>query len=48
MLKDPDRVIGIARDKLHMGPPAPENVVRLEPAGRAAHDAATTAGRGTK
>jgi cell division protein FtsL len=29
MLKDPDRVIGIARDKLHMGPPAPENVVRL-------------------
>jgi cell division protein FtsL len=30
MLKDPDRVIGIAREKLHMGPPAPENVVRLE------------------
>jgi cell division protein FtsL len=30
MLKDPDRVIGIARDKLGMGPPAPENVVRLE------------------
>jgi cell division protein FtsL len=29
MLKDPDRVIGIARDKLGMGPPAPENVVRL-------------------
>jgi cell division protein FtsL len=25
MLKDPDRVIGIARDKLGMGPPAPEN-----------------------
>ena len=30
MLKDPDRVIGIAREKLGMGPPAPENVVRLE------------------
>ena len=29
MLKDPDRVIGIAREKLGMGPPAPENVVRL-------------------
>ncbi|HEY7374692.1 MAG TPA: cell division protein FtsL [Polyangia bacterium] len=29
MLKDPDRVIGIARGKLGMGPPAPENVVRL-------------------
>ncbi|HMF40556.1 MAG TPA: cell division protein FtsL [Polyangia bacterium] len=30
MLKDPDRVIGIARAKLGMGPPAPEDVVRLE------------------
>jgi cell division protein FtsL len=30
MLKDPDRVIGAAREKLGMGPPAPENVVRLE------------------
>ena len=30
MLKDPDRVIDIAREKLGMGPPAPENVVRLE------------------
>jgi cell division protein FtsL len=29
MLKDPDRVIGIAREKLGMGPPAPENVVRV-------------------
>jgi cell division protein FtsL len=29
MLKDPDRVISIAREKLGMGPPAPENVVRL-------------------
>lgn len=29
MLKDPDRVIGIARETLGMGPPAPENVVRL-------------------
>ena len=38
MLKDPDRVIGIARDKLGMGPPAPENVVRLDsrPLARAA------------
>jgi cell division protein FtsL len=31
MLKDPDRIIGFARDKLHMAPPAPENVVRLKP-----------------
>ena len=30
MLKDPDRIIGIAREKLGMGPPAPEDVVRLE------------------
>ena len=29
MLKDPDRVIGIARETLHMGPPAPENVVHV-------------------
>jgi len=29
MLKDPDRVIGIAREKLGMAPAAPENVVRL-------------------
>jgi cell division protein FtsL len=33
MLKDPDRVIGIAREKLGMGPPAPENVVRLDSGG---------------
>jgi cell division protein FtsL len=33
MLKDPDRVIGIARDKLGMGPPAPENVVHLSGGG---------------
>jgi cell division protein FtsL len=31
MLKDPDRIIGIARDQLHMAPPAPEAVVRLQP-----------------
>jgi len=31
MLKDPGRVIGIARDKLQMGPPAPGDVVRLDP-----------------
>jgi cell division protein FtsL len=31
MLKDPGRVVGIARDKLHMGPPAPADVVRLDP-----------------
>jgi len=30
MLKDPDRIIGIAREKLGMGPPAPEDVVRLQ------------------
>jgi cell division protein FtsL len=35
MLKDPDRVIGIAREKLGMGPPAPENVVRLDGGGLA-------------
>jgi cell division protein FtsL len=29
MLKDPDRVIGIARETLRMGPPASENVVRV-------------------
>jgi cell division protein FtsL len=33
MLKDPDRVIGVAHEKLGMGPPAPENVVRLEASG---------------
>jgi cell division protein FtsL len=31
MLKDPHRVITIARDELHMGPPAPASVVRLAP-----------------
>jgi cell division protein FtsL len=31
MLKDPGRVVAIARDKLKMGPPAPTDVVRLEP-----------------
>lgn len=31
MLKDPDRIIGVARDELAMGPPAPNNVVRLAP-----------------
>ncbi len=29
MLKDPGRVISIARDKLNMGPPAPEAIRRL-------------------
>jgi cell division protein FtsL len=33
MLKDPDRIIGVAHEKLGMGPPAPENVVRLEAGG---------------
>jgi cell division protein FtsL len=31
MLKDPVRVVGIARDKLKMGPPAPADIVRLVP-----------------
>jgi cell division protein FtsL len=31
MLKDPVRVVGIARDKLKMGPPAPADIVRLTP-----------------
>jgi cell division protein FtsL len=29
MLKDPGRVVAIARDKLNMGPPAPEAIWRL-------------------
>jgi cell division protein FtsL len=31
MLKDPDRVITVARDKLHMGPPPANAIVRLTP-----------------
>jgi cell division protein FtsL len=31
MLKDPVRVVAIARDKLKMGPPAPSDIVRLVP-----------------
>jgi cell division protein FtsL len=31
MLKDPVRVVGMARDKLKMGPPAPGDIVRLVP-----------------
>jgi cell division protein FtsL len=31
MLKDPARVIAVARDKLHMGPPAAGAIVRLAP-----------------
>jgi hypothetical protein len=31
MLKDPGRVIGLAHDKLQMGPPAPANVIKLGP-----------------
>ena len=31
MLKAPERIIGMARDELAMGPPAPSNVVRLGP-----------------
>lgn len=31
MLKDPGRVIGLAHDKLQMGPPAPANVIKLAP-----------------
>jgi cell division protein FtsL len=33
MLKDPDRVIRVARDKLHMGPPETDAIVRLSPGG---------------
>jgi hypothetical protein len=29
MLKDPGRVVGLARDKLKMGPPAPGDVISL-------------------
>ena len=38
MLKDPDRIITLAREKLQMGPAAPEDVVPLPPG-------ATLAGR---
>jgi cell division protein FtsL len=31
MLKDPARVITLARESLHMGPPAPGEIVRLGP-----------------
>ncbi|HVV17494.1 MAG TPA: cell division protein FtsL [Polyangia bacterium] len=31
MLKDPGRIIGVAHDQLHMGPPAPGDVVKLGP-----------------
>jgi len=31
MLKDPVRVVSIARDTLKMGPPAPADIVRLRP-----------------
>jgi hypothetical protein len=31
MLKDPGRVIGLAHDKMQMGPPAATNVIKLEP-----------------
>jgi cell division protein FtsL len=41
MLKDPGRIISIAREKLDMGPPAPENVVRLEGGALAARPAAS-------
>ena len=36
MLKDPDRVVGIARDKLQMGPPRPGDIVRGPRAGAGA------------
>jgi len=31
MLKDPGRVIGLAHDKMQMGPPAASNVIKLDP-----------------
>ena len=31
MLKNPGRVIGLAHDKMQMGPPAAANVIKLEP-----------------
>jgi cell division protein FtsL len=31
MLKDPGRIVSLARDKLKMGPPAPTDIVRLSP-----------------
>jgi cell division protein FtsL len=31
MLKDPVRIVSLARDRLKMGPPAPADIVRLSP-----------------
>lgn len=30
MLKDPHRIVALARDRLEMGPPAPEDIRRLQ------------------
>ena len=30
MLKDPVRIVGIARDRLHMAPPAPTDIFRVD------------------
>ena len=38
MLKDPNRVVTIARDQLHMGPPSPEAIRRLGTGSLVDHD----------
>jgi cell division protein FtsL len=40
MLKDPSRVVGLARDKLRMGPPAAADIVRVADGARAGAAAA--------
>jgi cell division protein FtsL len=40
MLKDPSRIITVARDKLHMGPPAATAIVRLTPGAKLPAEAA--------
>ena len=45
MLKDPNRVVTIARDQLHMGPPSPEAIRRLGTSARADHGGAATESR---
>jgi cell division protein FtsL len=48
MLKDPVRIVSLARDKLKMGPPAPADIVRLTPGqvlGAHAETAAASSGK---
>ena len=44
MLKDPDRIVELARDKLHMGPPAPGDILRGPPPAASGASAGTRVG----